>query len=249
MPRVIAYLGSPCSVGALIEGGNPSFVTSSGDCAHGFGATWYPPDGEPSAARLVDRLPLAAAIHHRMMLGRLGGGSISVVAASELAEAPTTVEGLQPFAPGNFTFANTGDLSPYLDAFARPLRDGLGAAAHRWLPSSSPSAMLAAMWLDRLGDGQGPDAMAGALDSVISEVRRVAAPAAALATFGSVISDGRCLVALRTATHGEPPPLFTTLAAVGTPVPAGARVIASEPCFGGEWTELEPHALTIFTID
>lgn len=249
MSQLLAYLGPHCPIGALIDGGSPSFRGVSSACVHGFGVAWYPDDGQLGAARLIDRMPLEAAVHHRMMLERVQTGCATVVAATDIEDAATTLEGLQPFAAGPFTFAHLGTISPYHEVFAPELLDGLGATARRWLPSRSPSSLLAAMWLEAIGDGRGPDAMAGALDQVVSRVRQVAAPQAALASFALVVSDGHCLVAVRTSTHGEPPTLFTSVAAPGAPIPTSGRVIASEPAFGGEWTELELNALTIYTVE
>ena len=70
------------------------------------------------------------------------------------------------------------------------------------------------------------------------------------ASFGIVASNGQCLVTLRTGTDGPLPPLYTVVAAgPETPLPPTGRMVASEPTFPGEWSSLEPHSLTIFTLE
>ena len=101
---------------------------------------------------------------------------------------------------------------------------------------------------DALED-DGADAMATALEKMVERVNGLAQEAGVAASFAVVVSDGSCLVTLRTATQGPPPPLYTIVAEEGAALPVTGRVVASEPLFPGAWSSLAPHSLVIFTVE
>jgi glutamine amidotransferase len=246
MSRIAAYLGPSAPVASVVEAGTNALIKQAAHNPDGFGIGWYPDDGLPDAIRLISREPIWFEDHLLAVTRRLR--SRCVVAGVRRAPAGSYPElsGVQPFQRGPFLFHHDGELTMFREVFERPLRERLSHAQHQRLGGLTESEILFATWLDALGDRRGPDAMADALEQLMSVVGQLARANGAPATFSVVVSDGQSLVTLRTATHGTPPPLHTLVTAGDTPLPAGARVVASEPLFPSAWVTLEVHSLTIF---
>lgn len=249
MSRLAAYLGPVAPVSTVIEQGTYSLAALAQSNADGWGIGWYPNDGERDAVRLVSRSPLWTDQHLLDLARRFR--SHCVVAGVRRAAAGTIPElsGAQPHAKGPFVFFHDGELTHFREVFERPLRERLSDSAHRGLVGLTDSEILFATWFDALAGRTGPDAMADALEQTVATVRQIAMANATPASFAVVVSDGANLVALRTATHGTPPTLHTIVAGKDAPVPAGARIISSEPLFPGAWAAIDVHSLTIFTAE
>lgn len=249
MARFAAYLGPVAPVSTVVEQGTYSLSALAQSNADGWGIGWYPNDGGQDAVRLISRAPLWTDQHHLALARRFR--SHCVVAGVRRAQPGTIPElsGVQPHAHGPFLFFHDGELTHFREVFERPLRERLSDAQHRSLVGLTDSEILFATWVDALAGRTGPDAMADALEQTVALVRQIAMANATPASFAVVVSDGANLVALRTATHGVPPSLHTIVAGKDAPVPAGARIISSEPLFPGAWAAVEVHSLTIFTAE
>jgi predicted glutamine amidotransferase len=173
-----------------------------------------------------------------------------VIAGARRVNAGDSAElsGVQPLEHGRHLFAFAGKLQSFHEVFARPLEKALGDEAARTLRGTSEAELLFATWIDALGNRSGEDAMADALDRMVTRVRQIGGKSAR-AALAVICSDGHSLVTLRTATLGAPPPLVTTVAGDGAPVPRTGRLIAAEPLYGSGWSEVEPHSLTIFAVE
>lgn len=247
MGRLAAYLGPRSSVAALLEGGSYSLAQQSTDHADGFGLAWYPEDGRQEPVRLLSDAPAGRA-DHLLEVPRRYGAQCAVASIRKADHLPADPGGAQPFAAGNYLFAYDGVLENYEEVFLRPLREGLSDVQYRALRGCSPEELLFATWLDALED-DGADALATGLEKMVEKVHGLAQAAGATASFAVVVSDGSCLITLRTATQGPPPPLYTIVAEEGAPLPSTGRVVASEPLFPGAWSSLDPHSLVIFTVE
>lgn len=249
MSHIAAYLGPSVPVASIVEQGTHSLLTQAQSYPDGFGIGWYPEDSLPDAIRLISRAPLWAEGHLLAVARRLR--SRCTVAGLRKARAGVVPElsGVQPFQRGRYLFIHDGELSLFREVFERPLREQLSEAQHRSLGGITEDEVLFATWLDALGNRTGADAMADALEKMVASVRTIAHANGTPATFAIVVSDGASLVALRTATHGMPPPLHTIATGADSPLPPSARIIASEPSFPGTWTALDLHSLTIFTAE
>ena len=90
------------------------------------------------------------------------------------------------------------------------------------------------------------NAAADALESMVSTVHQIAHPAGVAASFAVLVTDGKNLIALRTAVRNSAPTLYTTLAGDEAPVPSTGRIVSSEPLFAGRWTSLDSDSLVTF---
>jgi gamma-glutamyl hercynylcysteine S-oxide hydrolase len=244
--KFAAYLGPQTRVATLIDEGSQSLMRHSPNHADGFGIGWYPGDGDPEPVSIVSRMPIWCEERLLEVPRRYRSGCIVASLREAPFGEPSSLSSSQPFQVGPYLFHFNGELSYYREVYERPLRNRLSDRAHRMLETSSPAELVFATWLDALGDRRGSEATANALEKMVDVVESIGAPAKAPATFAIVVADGTDLVALRTATEGSPPSMFTIVAEEGAVVPATGRVIASDPLFKGSWTQLEEHSLIIF---
>ncbi len=239
MPRLAAYLGPATKIAQVIEAGSTSLSLQSAAFPAGHGVAWYPIDDDQDAPLVMRGVqPL---INERPVFEVTRRYPAECVVASIGAGQPYRFEQL--------LFAHDGEIERFEEVYARILRERLSDTVHPLVKTSEPSELLFATWLDALEGERGPDAMANALERMVSTLQEIAHRHDAPAAFGCLVTDGTCLITLRTATQGTPPALYTIVANEESPVPATGRVVASEPLFSGSWTALDPHSLVIFTVE
>jgi predicted glutamine amidotransferase len=238
MGRFAAYLGPRAPLAPLLEGGDRGLVGQARSEPRGFGVAWFPDDGEPAPAHLRSDRALVAGHPYLALLRRLRAEA----AVAALGDGPS-----QPLVHGRHLLAVDGALGRLEGALARRLRERLGDAGHAAAEGLGPAGLVLGAFVDALADGEGPDAIAGALERTVEAIQSLGGSAPA--SLSLVVTDGRCLVTLRTSTDGPSPPLHTAVVGPGGPLPASGRVVASQPLFEGDWLELEPHSLVIFTVE
>lgn len=246
MGRLLGYLGPETIIAHPVEGGSYSLAHQAEECPDGFGLGWYPrPVGAPplrvrsaTSIRSSDHI-LEVPRHYRS----------ECVLASVRSGGPGTLSGLAPFRTGKHLFAFDGRLERFEEVFQRPLAQGLSAERFARLEGLSAAELIFAAWADALDDAGDEGAMADALEQVVGQVQALATDADASAALTVIATNGEAMLALRTATHGAPPPLYTTVAEDRAPIPATGRIIATEPTFPGQWTTLDAHALTIYAVE
>lgn len=247
MGRVAAYLGPETIIAHPVEGGSYSLTQQAEACPDGFGIGWYPIEDGVEPVRITSRTSIRAA-EHLLEVPRRYRSTCVVAEVRSATRGTPELSGAQPLAAGRYLFVHEGQLERFDEVFLRPLTAHLSDDAFSRLRGLTPAEVLFACWIDAL-EGDGPDAMATALESVVSRVQEMATAADAPASFAVVLTDGDCLLALRTATHGPPPSLYTTVAEDRAPVPATGRLVASEPTFPGSWASIDAHALMIYTVE
>jgi len=243
MASIAAYLGPALEVSRIVEA-EPSNTTLHDRFRRPFSSAWYPDDGRPAPVRFVSRMPVAVDDPALDVPRRF---------ASECVVAHLGPDGEhegQPFTAGPLTFAWDGVLEAYADVFEPPLIERLSPEARHVTTRRSPAALLFSTWLDHLQGRTDADALADGLERMVGALQDLALTRRVAATFAVVATNGQCLVTLRTGTDQTLPPLYTIVASDGEgPLPNTGRVVATEPTFPGAWTSLEPHSLTIFTLE
>ncbi len=123
----------------------------------------------------------------------------------------------QPFVHGRWAFTHNGYLEDFRASVMRPLRASLGDAAYGAVGGTSDSEHLFALFLDALAAGAAP---ADALVAVRERCAVLLGGRAALLSLAA--TDGRTLVALRSAIDADAPTLYRR-------EEGGAVWLASEP--------------------
>jgi predicted glutamine amidotransferase len=249
MGNLAAYLGPLIRIATILEQGSNGLVKQAVEHADGFGLGWYPADSENEPLTVSSKHPLWREAQI-LRFARRYTSSCVITGLRKIGDDETAeLTGCQPFHHDRCLFIHDGTLTRFREVFERPLRNRLSDKAHQSMKSGTASELLFATWVDALEERTGPEAIANALEHMVTLVRDVAIAADVHATLAVVVADGTSLVTLRTATHGSPPPMFTIVADEGAPVPASGRVIATEPLFPGSWSSIDPHSLVIFATE
>lgn len=243
MASLAAYLGPAVEVSRIVEA-EPSSAALRDRYRRPFSSAWYPDDGRPEPVRHVNRAPVPVDDPALDVPRRF---------ASECIVAALGPEGdheAQPLVHGPLSFIWDGELEAFAGTFEPALMERLSPEARGVTSRRTPAALLFMTWLDLLQGRTDADALADGLERMVGALQDLALTRQAAASFGIVATNGECLVTLRTGTDQTLPPLYTIVATdEGTPLPRTGRVVASEPTFPGSWTSLEPHSLTIFTLE
>lgn len=249
MSRIAAYLGPRAPAARILEGGSYSLVAQAREFPDGFGLGWYPEDDQPEPVRVISTQPAWRA-SRSLDLPRRYYSTAAIACVQRTARDEAARATLQPFARGPYLFAHAGALEDFAGAFLRPLRERLSEQTYRQLGGSSESELVFATWVDAMTGKPGPNAVASALESMVSTVDDIAHASGRAASLAVVVTDGTSLVTLRTATEEPAPALYTTVSTTDdAPLPKTGRILASEPLFAGEWTSLDTHSLVIFSAE
>ena len=249
MSRAAAYLGPSIRVASVVEGGTTALTDGPRTELNGFGIGWYPEDRDPDPLRLIDRAPIWSS-PHQMSIARRVTTRCAVACLGPSDGRATELSACQPFVHDRYLFCHVGELESFRGSLERPLREQLSPEAHGRLRGSSADELLFATWLDALGARAGVDAVADALEQMVTTVLRLAVSATTGAALAAIVSDGTCLASVRTSTPGvTAPSLQTIVASEDGPFSVTGRVVSTQPLFEGQWQEMNPHSLTVFVSE
>jgi glutamine amidotransferase len=243
MCRLLAYLGPPATLEALLIGPEHSLLRQAWEPrlqhlspvnADGFGAGWYDLAKRPEPARYRSARPMWADRSFASLAGLVE--STAVLAAVRSATPPLPVEesGSPPFTAGPWLFAHNGAVDGWVDGAGARLRRLVSDRRAAGIEGAADSEVLFALALDQLDGGATP---AETLAAVIGTVL-----ATTTARLNLMLTDGRRVVA---SVCGNS--LFR-LEGAG---PAGSGVVvASEPYDQDPgWNEVPPGSLVEATAD
>ena len=243
MANLAAYLGPAVEIARIVEA-EPSPTALRDPFRQPFSSAWYPDDGRGEPVRHASRAAVPADDPLLDVPRRFGAECIVA------SLGPGGGDDGQPFTYGPLTFAWDGDLEGYAEIFEPALMERLSPDARLATRHRTPASLLFMTWLDHLQGRTDADALADALERMVGGLQDLALTRQAAATFAVVATNGECLVTLRTGTDPTLPPLYTIVATdESTPLPPTGRIVATEPIFPGSWTSVEPHSLTIFTLE
>ena len=251
MGKIVGYLGPETIISQAIEGGSYSLTHQAEDCPNGFGVGWYPIHAASNASsppvRLTSRNALSSD-EHLLDVPRHYPSTCILASVQSRHSGPPELSGLQPLRYQQTLFVMESIIENFAGVFLRPLVETLSQETFVRLKGRTPAEVFFALWQDALEETSA-DGIATALERTVERVQSIATERDMPTALTLTMTDGSVLIALRTATHGSPPPLYTTVTDENTPFPTTARIVASEPIFPGAWQALEPNALTIFTLD
>ncbi|MBX2810281.1 MAG: hypothetical protein KTR25_00660 [Myxococcales bacterium] len=255
MGKIVAYLGPPTFVSQVVEGGANSLAHQQvTDSSSGYGLGWYPtspntiyPNDISSPVRIFSSYAVKADLQP-LEVPRAYQSHCILATSWNCDTYNRNAASHQPLRSDSILLAMEAQIEGFQDVFLRPLTKELSDEAFGWMQGQSPSELCLALLHDSL-ESNDPDAMASALESVITRIQTIATTHDLPTSLAVVVTDGRALIAVRTATHGAPPPLYTTLADDYSPIPSSGRVVASEPTYPGAWQAIDAHALTIFVVE
>ena len=177
MCRHLAYLGPPVALHDLLFGAPhalaqqarcPRHQTSGRTNPDGWGVGWYVPGrDEPERHRTV--VPIWDDDAFELQARDLRSGA--VLAAARLASPGATIDvaGNAPFVADGWLFSLNGIVYGFAEGVGDQLRAAASARRRGAICSDADSEVLFALLLDRLDDGEPPDAaLAGVVHDVLA---------------------------------------------------------------------------------
>jgi dimethylhistidine N-methyltransferase/ergothioneine biosynthesis protein EgtC len=255
MCRHLAYVGPPVALARLLtdpprglyeQSWQPRLQRHGTVNADGFGFGWYPVDepregdeGFPLPARYRRAVPVWADANAAELFRTVRSGAVLAAVRSATAGTTQDESAAAPFRDGRWLFSHNGAVADWTR-----LPGSLDPAELLALEAHSDSALLWAMTVRRLRQGESPG---GALAAVVREVA-AARPAARL---NFLLTDGRTVAATawgdtlwyRVAGHRDSPDGLDGLDTEDRSV-----VVASEPDeTPGDWCEVPDRSLLLAT--
>lgn len=245
MCRHLAYLGPPVPLARLLtepprglyeQSWQPRRQRHGTVNADGFGVGWYPepvpeegadePDGFVVPARYRRAVPVWADANFAELARTIRSGAVLAAVRSATEGTTQDESAAAPFRDGRWLFSHNGAVADWTR-----LPTDLTSAELLGLESHSDSALLWALLLRRLRQGQPPG---GALAAVVRQVA-AARPAARL---NLLLTDGRTIAATA---YGD---------TLWFRADAGQVVVASEPDDApGQWREVPDRSLLLATAE
>lgn len=270
MCRFLAYKGRPLLMADLLVRARNSLIAQSQHArlwekpvnGDGFGVAWYPmhDDPEPGLFRSVE--PAWSNANLNSLARKVMSRCFFAHVRDASAGSPVSELNCHPFTWGRLVWMHNGALEDFR-AMRRPLTRRLSDRAFAQLAGSTDTEHAFALFLDRLGFVEQPDAaqLAEAMTATIAELLEIrrAEGIASPCFLNFAVSDGRHLVATRHVSQPglEPHSLFWTRGALELdaegrfrvlPPTAGAPdsvIIASEPltAFESDWAPVPRNTL------
>lgn len=217
MCRFALYLGPPITLDLLTTRPEHSIIRQSFQAqmreplnGDGFGLAWYVPDISPNPALFRSIQPAWNNIN----LLHLARVSVSPVI---LAHVRAATEGFSvseanchPFIADRFAFMHNGSVAEF-PRLKRRIQEDLSEESFLWIHGTTDSEHLFARFRDHVRERSGDDptdAMAGAIEETIQDVRRMTEEIGATkrSLLNMAVSDGERAVVSRYATLGQEAP-------------------------------------------
>ncbi len=248
MCRLLAYLGPPVSLRALVSEPEHSLVVqsyapremSSGVVnADGFGYAWYDRERRETPYRYRSVLPIWNDVNRESVEDYAVSGCVVANVRSATPGQSLDISNTQPFVHGRMALLHNGYVEDYRARVHGPLRRSLTDEVLDRVHGTTDSEYLAA-WLIAHVEAGGD--MADSLADGIAGLRALVGDARMTLNF--IVGDGERLAATRTAHNMAAPSLYILAGHDRFPE---AVLVASEPLFDhASWTPVpEGNVVTV----
>jgi len=246
MCRWAAYLGEAVFLEDIVTAPCHSLIAQS-HCAQeaksptngdGFGLAWYGDRPEPGLYR--DILPAWSDPNLRSLCRQIKSGLFLAHVRASTGGATSRMN-CHPFVSGRWSFMHNGQIGGF-EKIRRALENSLSDAAFGQREGTTDSELFFLLMLDEGLPGDPHGAVSRAAGRVIEASRRVGVEPALKLT--AALSDGDALYAVRYATDGQAPTLYT-----GGFAGRAGRCIVSEPFDRdrGDWQAIPPSSFVTMT--
>jgi glutamine amidotransferase len=244
MCRWVAYVGTPVFLEDFIARPCQSLIAQSIHCreakttvnADGFGLAWYGDRSKPGLFRDVrpawsdeNLLSIAHQIRSRLFFAHVRASTGTA----------TTRTNCHPFGVDHRVFMHNGQV-PAWSRVRRRIEAAIPDDLYRHRAGSTDSEALFLLMLAQGLDADPQRAVANTIAFVEDELRRegIAEPLKLTAA----VTDGEAIYAVRYATNGAPPTLYTRTGATGTDT-----LVVSEPLDDGHdaWAVVPPQSFVV----
>ncbi|MBF2034065.1 MAG: ergothioneine biosynthesis protein EgtC [Leptolyngbyaceae cyanobacterium T60_A2020_046] len=249
MCRLLGYVGSPISLGALLTDPPHSLRVQSYAPrelrvallnADGFGFGWYDGDRDRRPFTYRSILPLWNDPNVDSLCRYIHTPAAIAYVRSATPGQTIDHSNCQPFQSGELLFSHNGYIHNFRETLYRPLRSRLSDRAYAAIQGSTDSEHLWGLVLTALE--QTPD-LRSALAHALNTLADLAVQFTTAIAANILMSDGTQLIGAKFSSFDPSPSLYWLR---GDPRFPNSAIVASEPLFEADWQPC-PEA-TLFTI-
>jgi len=247
MCRLAGWIGQPVPLSTithdpphalLVQARAPKLMREAALNADGWGAAWYPDDGDPRPVRYRVATPAWSDENLAALAPRTRSACMLGAVRSATPGMPFGAVTNQPFVDGRIAFVHNGYLAPF-DAIRRPLRALLSEEAERLIVGGTDSEHLFALIRTRMAGNDSTGALVTALRSALSTAAQLARSRDGRAYLNVMLTNGEALLAARCGGPGGGGTLFVQDGAAG-------MTVASEPLSEAEaWSPVDDDTLLV----
>ena len=170
MCRLAGWIGQPAPLSSIthdpshalvVQARAPKLMREAALNADGWGAAWYPDDGDPSPVRYRVATPAWSDENLATLAPRVRSACMLGAVRSATPGMPFGAVTNQPFVDGRLAFVHNGYLAPF-DAIRRPRRVLLSEEAERLIVGGTDSEHLFALIRTRMAGDESTAAMVAA---------------------------------------------------------------------------------------
>lgn len=248
MCRLLAYLGSPVSLEALlyqpehsliVQSYQPREMLSGVVNADGFGVGWYHSSKDTEPFIYKNTLPIWNDINLPSLSRYVESGCVLGYVRSATSGQALDFSNSQPFQYQRLLFIHNGRINNFRQTLYRPIRNKLSDEVYRSISGTTDSehifALLLNGWLANPGKS-----LEQALHITLLELAELAQTYQTYVLANVVISDGHRLIAARFGTKSPVPSLYWLRDDLNFPK---SVIIASEPLFAGNWISCSENSI------
>ncbi len=256
MCRLAAWIGRPLALSALthapahslvVQSYRPRLMREAALNADGIGAAWYPDDGDPKPVRYRVATPAWSDENLASLAPRVKARCLLAAVRSATPGLPVGPANTAPYVHRRLALVHNGYLSPFREAFMRPLRERLSDEAYALVVGGTDSEHLFAAIVQAMAGDEATDSLVRAVRGVVAECDQLAREKNGKAYLNLLATNGEALVATRFASEGAGASLFIGNGVAGY---EGGTVLASEPLTDDAgWLPVEDRVLIVATHD
>jgi glutamine amidotransferase len=248
MCRLLAYLGSPVSLehllytpehSLIVQSYQPREMLSGVVNADGFGMGWYHQQKDTEPFIYKNTLPIWNDQNLPSLSRYVESGRILAYVRSATAGQALDFSNSQPFQYQRLLFTHNGRIENFRKTLYRPIRNQLSDEIYQSIQGSTDSEHIFALLLHHLQANPGKS-VEQALHITLLQLREWAKEYQTDVSANMVISDGDRLIASRFSTKSPAPSLYWVRDDPSFPK---AVIIASEPVFIGNWTDVQENSI------
>lgn len=254
MCRLLAYLGSPVSLEKLlytpehsliVQSYQPREMLSGVVNADGFGMGWYHLQKDTEPFIYKNTLPIWNDQNLPSLSRYVESGQILAYVRSATPGQALDFSNSQPFQYQRLLFTHNGRIDKFRKTLYRPIRNQLSDEIYQSIQGSTDSEHIFALLLHHWQTNPGKS-IEQALHMTLLQLREWAQEYQTYVSANVVISDGDRLITSRFSTKSPAPSLYWLRDDPSFP---GSVIIASEPLFTGNWTDIQENSIISVGVD
>ncbi|OKH40509.1 ergothioneine biosynthesis protein EgtC [[Phormidium ambiguum] IAM M-71] len=254
MCRLLGYIGETIVLDyiltkpehSLIEQSyQPREMTAGLLNADGFGIGWYHPEKDIEPFTYKNILPIWSDANLPHLCRYIESNCLVATVRSATTGQAVDLSNSQPFTHQNLLFSHNGFIEKFRKSLYRPIRNQLNDEVYQAINGTTDSEHIFALIINEL-QAKIDITLENALYKTLINLKKLAQKYQVDFAANLLLSDGKRLVACRSASRSPVPSLYWLRDDPNFP---NAVIIASEPLFEGNWNSLAENSIIIVGED